>query len=88
MTPAPDLPRDPHPKDQDKPVNVDNASDHRPDDAGGPDLASPPKDPVKAKGGVARGKNQNDRAKMPNESLIQKQQRSQGMNHSGWEGKG
>jgi hypothetical protein len=87
MNDKPALPRDEHPKDQDKPVNVDNAADHRPDHGGGPDLTSPPKDPVKAKGPTARGRNQNDGAKLPDQSLIQKQQRSQGMNHSGWEGK-
>ncbi|MFW2512416.1 hypothetical protein ACNI3K_01405 [Demequina sp. SO4-13] len=74
--------------DQDKPVAVDNAASHRPPQAGGPDLQSPPKEPVSAKGRIAKGGNQNPEAKQPPDSRIQKEQRSQGMNHSGWEGKG
>lgn len=87
MNARPELPRDEDARDQDKPLNLPNAADHRPDAAGGPDLESPPKDPVSAEGYVAQGKNQNDSAKEPNPALLQKQQRSQGMNHSGWEGK-
>lgn len=74
--------------DQDKPIAVDNAASHRPPQAGGPDLQSPSKEPVSAKGHIAKGGNQNPDAKQPPDSQIQKQQRSQGMNHSGWEGKG
>uniref|UniRef100_UPI00118175B9 hypothetical protein n=1 Tax=Demequina sp. NBRC 110051 TaxID=1570340 RepID=UPI00118175B9 len=74
-------------RDQDKPVAVDNAADHRPPQAGGPDWQSPLKDPVSAEGHIAKGGNQNPDAKAPNPAQGQKQQRSQGMNHSGWEGK-
>ncbi|WP_084038819.1 hypothetical protein [Demequina sp. NBRC 110053] len=74
--------------DQDKPIALDNADSHRPDSAGGPNLQSPPKEPVSAEGRVAKGGNQNPDAKQPPDSQIHKQQRSQGMNHSGWEGQG
>ena len=86
---TPDRPRDDAEQtDQDKPVAVDNAASHRPPEAGGPNLQSPPKEPVSAKGRVAKGGNQNPDAKQPPDSQIHKQQRSQGMNHSGWEGQG
>jgi len=65
-------------RDQDKPVDVENAADHRPDDAGAPGWQSESHD--------RKGANQNPDAKRPPASLVQKQQRSQGMNHSGWEG--
>ena len=84
-----DKPRDPASEtDQDKPVAVDNAASHRPDAAGGPNFQSPSKEPVSAEGRVAKGGNQNPDAKQPPDSQMHKQQRSQGMNHSGWEGKG
>lgn len=75
-----DKPRDPeHMTDQDKPVAVPNAADGRPDSAGGPDLQSPPKDPVSAEGDVAQGRNPNDDAKLPPDSVVHKRQRSQDM---------
>lgn len=76
-------PRDPEDQtDQDKPIDVPNAADHRPDSAGGPDRQSPPKDPVSAEGDVAKGRNQNLDAKKPNPGRMHQEQRSQGMNHS------
>jgi len=66
-------------RDQDKPVDVDNAADHRPEDAGAPAWQSDSHQ--------TEGDDQNPDAKKPPASQIQKQQRSQGMNHSGWEGK-
>jgi hypothetical protein len=67
-------------RDQDKPVDVDNAADHRPGDAGAPGWQRESHD--------RKGTDQNPDAKRPPASLVQKQQRSQGMNHSGWEGEG
>ncbi|MFN3866609.1 MAG: hypothetical protein ACK4MD_07835 [Demequina sp.] len=79
----PDKPRDDASQtDQDKPVAVSNAASHRPPEAGGPDLQSPPKDPVNAEGHVAKGGNQNPDAKQPPPAQMHKQQRSQGMNRS------
>lgn len=65
--------------DQDKPADVDNATDHRPDDAGSPGWQNDEHS--------AKSADQNPDAKQPPASQLQKQQRSQGMNHSGWEGK-
>lgn len=80
MTNHDDKPRDPDSQtDQDKPVDVPNAADGRPPQAGGPDLQSPPKDPVSAEGDVAKGRNQSDEAKLPPDSVVHKRQRSQGM---------
>jgi len=65
-------------RDQDKPIDVDNAADHRPPEPGD-------------KGAHARhgdATDQNPDARQPHPAQIQKQQRSQGMNHSGWEGQG
>lgn len=70
---------DQEPRDQDKPVDVPNASDHRPDHAGAPPWQSGSHD--------GDAEDQNPDAKQPPADQIQKQQRSQGMNHSGWEGK-
>lgn len=74
-------------RDQDKPIDVDNAADHRPPQEDGPDWQAPPKEPTDAQGHVAKGRNINPDAKQPPASQIHKQQRSQGMNHSGYEGK-
>ncbi len=68
--------------DQDKPVDVPNAATHRPPQAGGPDLQSPPKGPVSAEGDIAKGRNQNLDAKQPDPGRFQQEQRSQGMNRS------
>jgi hypothetical protein len=70
---------DHEPRDQDKPIDVPNAADHRPDHVGAPPWQSGSHD--------VEAENQNPDAKQPPASQIQKQQRSQGMNHSGWEGK-
>ncbi|WP_161794545.1 hypothetical protein [Demequina globuliformis] len=59
------------PRDQDKPIDVDNAADHRPPEPGDP--GQPPETDTT---------NQNPQAKEPNPSQIHKQQRSQGMNHA------
>ena len=73
-------PRDPeHLTDQDKPINVPNAADVRPDGDTGPDVRPPHKDPVSAEGDVAKGRNQSDDAKLPPDSVVHKRQRSQGM---------
>lgn len=66
-------------RDQDKPIDVDNAADHRPPEAGAPGWQHG--------SDVKDADNQNPDVKQPPESQLQKQQRSQGMNHSGWEGK-
>lgn len=58
--------------DQDKPIDVDNAADHRP--------AEPGDEGRHARHGEPD--HQNPDAKQPNPSQIQKQQRSQGMNRS------
>jgi len=65
--------------DQDKPADVDNAADHRPDSAGAPGWQ------VDSRAGKVA--DQNPDAKVPPASQVQKLQRSQGMNHSGGEGK-
>ena len=65
--------------DQDKPVDVDNAADHRPESAGAPAWQN------ESQG--EKGTDQNPDAKLPPPAQLQKQQRSPGMNHSGWEGK-
>jgi|GEM_PF-1944732 len=65
--------------DQDKPIDVDNAADHRPPSAGAPGWQND----SHGDGGA----DQNPDAKLPPAAQVQKQQRSQGMNHSGWEGK-
>jgi hypothetical protein len=65
--------------DQDKPVDVDNAADHRPESAGAPGWQN------ESPGEM--GTDQNPDAKLPPPAQIQKQQRGPGMNHSGWEGK-
>ena len=75
-----DKARDPeHQTDQDKPIDVPNAADARPDGETGPDVRPPHKDPVSAEGDVARGRNQSDDAKLPPDSVIHKRQRSQDM---------
>jgi hypothetical protein len=61
-------------RDQDKPVDVSNAADHRPDHAGAPGWQN---DEHSAQGG-----DQNPDAKQPDASQLQKLQRSQGMNRS------
>jgi hypothetical protein len=66
-------------RDQDKPIDLPNAADHRPDHAGAP--------PWQGASDQHKGADQNPDSKLPPASQIQKQQRSQGMNHSGWEGK-
>lgn len=77
MNAKPELPRDEDARDQDKPLNLANAADHRPDTG-----SAEPDDGANDGAG-----NQNDSVKEPNPALLQEQQRSQGMNHSGWEGK-
>lgn len=69
---VPKLPRDEDARDQDRPLNLPNAADHRPD-AG----SAEPGDGADAGAG-----NQNDSAKEPNPAIILKQQRSQGLNRS------
>lgn len=66
-------------RDQDKPIDLPNAADHRPDHAGAP--------PWQGASGNDKGTDQNPDAKLPPPAQLQKQQRSPGMNHSGWEGK-
>ncbi|NTV39166.1 MAG: hypothetical protein HGA51_04310 [Demequinaceae bacterium] len=66
--------------DQDKPVDIDNAADHRPASASAPAWRTESRED--------KGAAQNPNAKLPPAAQLQKQQRSQGMNHSGWEGKG
>ncbi|WP_062071133.1 hypothetical protein [Demequina sediminicola] len=58
-------------RDQDKPIDVDNAADHRPPEPGDAGQQQPVDDT-----------NQNPDVKEPNPSQIHKQQRSQGMNHA------
>lgn len=64
-------------RDQDKPIDVDNAADHRPPEAG--DAGADERH--------GEAENQNPDAKQPNPSQIHKQQRSQGMNRSSWQGR-
>ena len=59
-------------RDQDKPIDVDNAADHRPPEPGDAGRHAD-------HGETA---NQNPEAKQPNPSHLHKQQRSQGMNRS------
>lgn len=69
---------DHEPRDQDKPIDVDNAADHRPAEPGDRGAHARHGEPA----------DQNPEARSPDPSQLQKNQRSQGMNHSGWEGKG
>lgn len=66
-------------RDQDKPGDIENATDHRPADAGAPPWQNESDDRKVA--------DQNPDSQQPPASQMHKQQRSQGMNHSGWEGK-
>ncbi len=66
-------------RDQDKPIDVDNAADHRPASAGAPGWQNGPHE--------GDSDDQNPDAKQPPASELQKQQRGPGMNHSGGEGK-
>lgn len=70
--------RDHEPRDQDKPIDLENAADHRPPQKGEPGWYS----------GGGTPEDQNPSASAPPDSQAHKRQRSQGMNHSGWEGKG
>lgn len=55
---------DRHQRDQDKPIDVDNAADHRPDDAGAPAWQSESQD--------GKSGDQNPAAKQPPTSRIHK----------------
>ncbi len=76
MTKPTPPPRDNDARDQDRPVNLPNAADHRPD--GGADGSNTA--PVNAVEDAPKDPHQNHDAKLPNPSQIQKQQRSPNMN--------
>lgn len=80
MNAEPQRPRDENPDDPDMPIKKDTAADHRPPGATEPDFQSPSKGPS---GG---GAHQNPDAKVPDQSQIQKQQRSPNMNTEKYKG--
>ena len=61
-------------RDQDKPADVPNAADHRPEHAGAPGWQHHDQS--------AEGAGQNPDVKQPDPAALQKLQRSQGMNRS------